>query len=173
MRYEPVQRSDLDPDAPQIRLLTDASLLDASNTTIDTSTVVGGEGGRLSAPPGTIIAYGMAGYDSWAYAIVDSSGSIDISNSVFGDPLPGVPKLAYIATSTLGGIMGGAITEQAGTSHSATSDVVSGHIRFADVDLADSHGVTAQLATSHWTGGSLSTDQISALSAAFTLGTWR
>jgi hypothetical protein len=69
-------------------------------TTVDTTTVLAGENQVLTAAPGTLVAYGRAGYSSWAYQTVGASGTLTISNAVFGDPLPNVPKYAYLATST-------------------------------------------------------------------------
>ncbi|MCX5939265.1 MAG: LamG domain-containing protein [Cyanobium sp. LacPavin_0920_WC12_MAG_62_9] len=78
----------------------DVSKLNSTNTSIDTKELVG-EGGTYTGVPGTLIAYGKTGNNSWSYRLVPASGQLAINNGVFGDPLYSVYKYAYIATSSL------------------------------------------------------------------------
>jgi len=79
----------------------DVSKLTAANTTIDLSQELAQENQSLTAPPGTLIAYGKKGYTGWAFRVVPESGQLAINNSTFGDPLYGVVKAAYVASSSL------------------------------------------------------------------------
>ena len=63
----------------------------------------------------------------------------------------------------------GAISEIAATTGSNTSDGATGSIAFTDADLSDHHSVTKAAPTFSWSGGTLSSGQISALTAASTL----
>jgi VCBS repeat-containing protein len=63
----------------------------------------------------------------------------------------------------------GAITELAATTGSSTSDGASGSIAFADPDLSDHHSAIAAAPSFAWSGGTLSTGKINALTAASTL----
>jgi hypothetical protein len=76
----------------------DVSKLKSTNTSIDPKELVG-EGGTYTGVPGTLIAYGKTGNNGWSYRLVPASGQLAINNGVFGDPLYGVYKYAYIATS--------------------------------------------------------------------------
>jgi len=79
----------------------DPSKLSLSNTSIDFSRELAQENQTLKAPPGTLIAYGKKGYSGWAFRVVPETGQLAINNSTFGDPLYGVVKAAYVATSNL------------------------------------------------------------------------
>ena len=79
----------------------DPSKLTPQNTTIDFSRELAQENQVLKAPAGTLIAYGKKGYSGWAYRLVPANGELAINNATFGDPLYGVVKAAYVATTSL------------------------------------------------------------------------
>ena len=79
----------------------DVTKLSTANTSIDLSRELAQENQTLTAAPGTLIAYGKQGFSGWAFRVVPASGKLDINNTTFGDPLPGIGKAAYIANSTL------------------------------------------------------------------------
>jgi len=79
----------------------DVSKLTASNTTIDFGSELAQENQVLKATPGTLIAYGKQGFNGWSFRLVPASGELAINNATFGDPLYGVAKAAYVATSAL------------------------------------------------------------------------
>ena len=79
----------------------DVSKLSAANTTIDLSNELAQENETLTAAPGALIAYGKQGFSSWAFRTVPASGKLGINNTTFGDPLGGVRKAAYLASSSL------------------------------------------------------------------------
>ena len=70
-----------------------------------------------------------------------------------------------------GTTVSGSITEAAGITGLATHDTVTGVIAFNDVDIADTHVASSVLKSSTFSGGTLSPDQVAALSNAFSLGT--
>jgi hypothetical protein len=79
----------------------DVTKLSTANTTIDLSNELAQENETLTAAPGTLIAYGKQGFSGWAFRVVPASGKLDINSSTFGDPLGGIRKAAYLASSSL------------------------------------------------------------------------
>lgn len=79
----------------------DVSKLTTANTSIDLNQELAQENQTLTAPPGTLIAYGKKGYSEWSFRVVPESGQLAINDSTFGNPLFGVAKAAYVATSSL------------------------------------------------------------------------
>lgn len=79
----------------------DVTKLSTANTTIDLSSELAQENQTLTAAPGTLIAYGKQGFSGWAFRVVPASGKLDINNATFGDPLGGIKKAAYLASSSL------------------------------------------------------------------------
>ena len=79
----------------------DVSKLTSANTTINLSKELAQENETLTAAPGALIAYGKKGFSGWAFRTVPASGKLGINNSTFGDPLGGVYKAAYLASSSL------------------------------------------------------------------------
>lgn len=73
---------------------------------------------------------------------------------------------AIVTAST---IATGAINELADTTGSATLDSASGSIAFSDVDLGDTHTVSQSGPTFSWSGGTLTAEQVQALTAAGSL----
>jgi VCBS repeat-containing protein len=63
----------------------------------------------------------------------------------------------------------GAFSELSGTTGSAAIDGAAGTITFADVDLLDTHAVSQGTPSFAWSGGTLSSAQLSALASASTL----
>jgi hypothetical protein len=61
------------------------------------STRLGNENSKISATPGTVVAYGSG--SSWSYRVVPASGIINLDNTTFGDPISGTVKSGYIVTS--------------------------------------------------------------------------
>jgi hypothetical protein len=63
---------------------------------VDTRRELAQEGQVLKAAANTLIAYGKKGFSRWFFKRMPASGELLISNSTFGDPLPGVRKAAYL-----------------------------------------------------------------------------
>ncbi len=155
----------------QISALTAASTL-ALTETDSTHSGAGSVGLTYSAADKTFdfLAAGETLTVTYDVTVTDNSGvnsSQPVTFTITGSN--DAPVLAADTSGTNGTGLH-AITERAGkTGDAADIDSASGTLSFTDVDLDDTHTATKGDPTYVWSGGSLTTAQIAALTAAGTL----
>ncbi|MGI9213676.1 MAG: VCBS domain-containing protein, partial [Methylococcaceae bacterium] len=79
-------------------------------------------------------------------------------------------KTAAAQPESLSYASAGSVTESSGTANSSSTQTT-GTIRFADVDLNDTHSLTKTVHSLAWSGGTLTADQTTQFTNAFTLVT--
>ncbi|SFJ27898.1 VCBS repeat-containing protein, partial [Bradyrhizobium sp. Gha] len=111
------------------------------------------------------LAAGQTATESFTVSIADGhGGTVDQIVTVTVTGTNEAPTIVAGATTATG-----AITEVAGTTGSTSADSASGSIAFGDVDLLDTHTISQDAPTFVLSGGSLTSQQISVLTAASTL----
>ncbi|MGY8684338.1 VCBS domain-containing protein, partial [Bradyrhizobium sp. UFLA05-153] len=152
--------------AGQISALTSASTL-ALTKTDSTGTGSGSVAWNYSAQDKTFdfLAAGQTLTVSYQVTVNDGHGG-SVSQPVTITVTGTNDQPTIVAGSTTAS---GMFSEAANTTGSTATDITSGSIAFADVDLSDSHTLSQASPSFAWSGGPLSAGQISALTSASTL----